>query len=132
MGTGGTVSGLINASFAKQQIIGFSALKGAFLKSEIEKLVQKDNWQINNDFHFGGYAKITEELVRFINEFKAKTQIPLDPVYTGKMMFGLCQMIQHDTFVPGSKILAIHTGGLQGITGMNSILKKKNLPLLHI
>lgn len=132
VGTGGTVSGLINASFAKQQIIGFSALKGAFLKSEIEKLVQKDNWQINNDFHFGGYAKITEELVRFINEFKAKTQIPLDPVYTGKMMFGLCQMLQHDTFVPGSKILAIHTGGLQGITGMNSILKKKNLPLLHI
>ncbi|WP_405384016.1 1-aminocyclopropane-1-carboxylate deaminase/D-cysteine desulfhydrase [Maribacter sp. LLG6340-A2] len=132
VGTGGTVSGLINASDPQQRIIGFSALKGDFLKAEVRKMVKKENWEINNDFHFGGYAKVTAQLVRFINEFKEKTQIPLDPIYTGKMMFGLYHMIQHDTFVPGTKILAIHTGGLQGITGMNSILKKKNLPLLHI
>lgn len=132
VGTGGTVSGLINASGPQQRIIGFSALKGDFLKAEVQKMVKKDNWEIRNDFHFGGYAKVTAQLVRFINEFKEKTQIPLDPIYTGKMMFGLYHMIKHDTFVPGTKILAIHTGGLQGITGMNSILKKKNLPLLHI
>ncbi|MEP2058894.1 MAG: pyridoxal-phosphate dependent enzyme [Maribacter litoralis] len=132
VGTGGTVSGVINASVLQQRIIGFSALKGDFLKAEIQKMVKKENWEVNNDFHFGRYAKVTEELVRFINDFKQKTQIPLDPIYTGKMMFGLCQMIKLDTFAPGTKILAIHTGGLQGITGMNSILKKKNLPLLHI
>ncbi|WP_437373107.1 1-aminocyclopropane-1-carboxylate deaminase/D-cysteine desulfhydrase [Maribacter litoralis] len=132
VGTGGTVSGVINASVLQQRIIGFSALKGDFLKAEIQKMVKKENWEVNNDFHFGGYAKVTEELVRFINDFKQKTQIPLDPIYTGKMMFGLYQMIKLDTFAPGTKILAIHTGGLQGITGMNSILKKKNLPLLHI
>ena len=132
VGTGGTVSGVINASVLQQRIIGFSALKGDFLKAEIQKMVKKENWEVNNDFHFGGYAKVTEELVRFINNFKQKTQIPLDPIYTGKMMFGLYQMIKLDTFAPGTKILAIHTGGLQGITGMNSILKKKNLPLLHI
>ncbi|WP_430424076.1 1-aminocyclopropane-1-carboxylate deaminase/D-cysteine desulfhydrase [Maribacter litoralis] len=132
VGTGGTVSGVINASALQQRIIGFSALKGDFLKAEIQKMVKKENWEVNNDFHFGGYAKVTEELVRFINDFKQKTQIPLDPIYTGKMMFGLYQMIKLDTFAPGTKILAIHTGGLQGITGMNSILKKKNLPLLHI
>lgn len=132
VGTGGTVSGVINASVLQQRIIGFSALKGDFLKAEIQKMVKKENWEVNNDFHFGGYAKVTEKLVRFINDFKQKTQIPLDPIYTGKMMFGLYQMIKLDTFAPGTKILAIHTGGLQGITGMNSILKKKNLPLLHI
>ena len=132
VGTGGTVAGVINASVLQQRIIGFSALKGDFLKAEIQKMVKKENWEVNNDFHFGGYAKVTEELVRFINDFKQKTQIPLDPIYTGKMMFGLYQMIKLDTFAPGTKILAIHTGGLQGITGMNSILKKKNLPLLHI
>jgi 1-aminocyclopropane-1-carboxylate deaminase len=80
----------------------------------------------------GGYAKISAELVAFINEFKLQTGIPLDPIYTGKMMFGLLEMLKNDNFAPGTRILAIHTGGLQGIQGMNEVLRKKNLPLLDI
>ncbi|MGO4921351.1 1-aminocyclopropane-1-carboxylate deaminase/D-cysteine desulfhydrase [Maribacter spongiicola] len=132
VGTGGTVSGLINASFSHQNVLGFSALKGDFLKDEIEKMVNNTRWQLLTDYHFGGYAKTSEELILFINEFKEKTGIPLDPIYTGKMIFGLFDMLKRDTFAPRTKILAIHTGGLQGIAGMNSVLKKKNLPLLHI
>ncbi|TVZ15411.1 1-aminocyclopropane-1-carboxylate deaminase/D-cysteine desulfhydrase [Maribacter sp. MAR_2009_72] len=131
-GTGGTVAGIINSAGDHQQVLGFSALKGDFLKKEIQGMVQGQNWNVMTDYHFGGYAKMTKELVDFINEFKEHTGIPLDPIYTGKMLFGLFNMIKHNTFAAGTKILAIHTGGLQGITGMNSVLKKKNLPLLNI
>ena len=132
VGTGGTVSGLINASNASQTVLGFSALKGDFLKSDIRKIVKKDNWRLITDYHFGGYAKINIELIDFINQFKATTDIPLDPIYTGKMLFGLLDMIKNDNFVPGTNILVIHTGGIQGVEGMNTVLKKKNLPLLTI
>ncbi|SNR75558.1 1-aminocyclopropane-1-carboxylate deaminase [Maribacter sedimenticola] len=132
VGTGGTVAGIIKSAGDHQQVLGFSALKGDFLKKEIQGMVQGQNWNVMTDYHFGGYAKMTKELVDFINEFKEHTGIPLDPVYTGKMLFGLVNMIKHNTFAAGTKILAIHTGGLQGITGMNSVLKKKNLPLLNI
>ena len=71
-------------------------------------------------------------LVDFINSFKEKFDIPLDPVYTGKLLFGLFDLIKKGYFRPQTKILAIHTGGLQGILGMNAILKKRNLALLKI
>ncbi|PIR12483.1 MAG: 1-aminocyclopropane-1-carboxylate deaminase, partial [Flavobacteriales bacterium CG11_big_fil_rev_8_21_14_0_20_35_7] len=74
---------------------------------------------------FGGYAKVSKELITFINEFKTETNIPLDAVYTGKMMFGLADLIRKGSFKKGSKILVIHTGGLQGNNGMNVFLKKK-------
>ena len=131
VGTGGTISGLINCSQPSQQILGFPALKGAFLKEDISKFVSKKTWKLVSDYHFGGYAKINLELIRFINEFKEKHDIPLDPVYTGKMMFGVLDLIQKGYFPKGSKILAIHTGGLQGIEGMNSKLKQKKLPLIE-
>lgn len=130
VGTGGTVSGLIKASKPNQQVLGFSALKGDFLKEDISKFVTKTNWNLISDYHFGGYAKINEALISFINDFKADYQIPLDPVYTGKMMFGIFDLIDKGFFPKGSKILAIHTGGLQGIAGMNAILKKKNLQII--
>ena len=130
VGTGGTISGLINCSKPSQQVLGFSALKGDFLKQDISKFATKSNWKLITDYHFGGYAKINTELISFINKFKNDYQIPLDPVYTGKMMFGIFDLIEKNHFPKGSKILAIHTGGLQGIEGMNSILKKKNLPIL--
>lgn len=132
VGTGGTVAGLINTAHEHQQVLGFTALKGDFLKNDIDTMVHKDNWRLVTAYHFGGYAKITEELVRFINDFKSETGIPLDPIYTGKMLFGLLHMIKNDNFVRGTKILAVHTGGIQGIDGMNSLLKKKNLPLLEL
>lgn len=132
VGTGGTIAGLINASNNNQQILGFPVLKGDFLEDNIKNLTGKLNWRLCSEYHFGGYAKISSELVAFINEFKLQTGIPLDPIYTGKMMFGLLEMIKNDNFAPGTRILAIHTGGLQGIQGMNEVLRKKNLPLLDI
>lgn len=131
VGTGGTVSGLINCSKPSQQILGFSALKGGFLKEDISKFVHKKNWQLFMDYHFGGYAKINKELISFINEFKSNNHIPLDPIYTGKMMFGIFDLIHKGFFPNDSKILAIHTGGLQGIDGMNIKLKAKGLPLIN-
>lgn len=127
VGTGGTISGLINSAKKHQKIIGFPALKGIFLTSEIKKYVkQTDNWSLNIDYHFGGYAKTSDELIRFINQFKKETNIPLDPIYTGKLLFGIVDVINKGEFEKGTKILAIHTGGLQGIAGMNAILRKKN------
>ncbi|MEO6348531.1 MAG: pyridoxal-phosphate dependent enzyme [Aquaticitalea sp.] len=130
IGTGGTISGIINSSQPNQKIIGFPALKGNFLREEIAKFATKNNWALMTDYHFGGYAKINLELISFINEFKAKYHIPLDPIYTGKLMYGIFDLMQKGYFPKGSKILAIHTGGLQGIEGMNLVLKQKNLPLI--
>ncbi len=89
-------------------------------------------WEIQTNYHFGGYAKVSIELIEFINAFKKNTGIPLDPVYTGKMMFGIFDLMDKGFFPKESKILAIHTGGLQGIQGMNSLLMKKKLPILSI
>ena len=130
VGTGGTISGLINTSQQHQKVMGFSALKGDFLQEDICKFATKNNWVLNTDYHFGGYAKINEDLVSFINAFKAKYKMQLDPIYTGKMLFGIMDMIAKHQFEKHSKILAIHTGGLQGISGMNQILKQKSMPLI--
>lgn len=130
VGTGGTISGLINSSKSNQKILGFPALKGDFLNQDISKFAEKSNWELKTDYHFGGYAKINVELIAFINQFKKTNNIPLDPIYTGKMMFGVFNLIQKGYFPKGTKILTIHTGGLQGIDGMNAILEKKNLPLI--
>ncbi len=127
VGTGGTIAGIINSTSSTQKVLGFSSLKGDFLKDEIAKLTAKDNWNLITDYHFGAYGKINNELIAFINKFKEETNIPLDPIYTGKMLFGLVDLIQKNTFKKGSKILAIHTGGLQGIEGMNKVLKQKGL-----
>jgi 1-aminocyclopropane-1-carboxylate deaminase len=130
VGTGGTISGLINCSKLRQQVLGFPALKGGFLKQDISKFVEQANWELISDYHFGGYAKINEGLINFMNQFKKDYGIPLDPVYTGKMMFGIVDLINENYFPEGSKILAIHTGGLQGINGMNAKLINRNLPII--
>ncbi|UGS23102.1 1-aminocyclopropane-1-carboxylate deaminase/D-cysteine desulfhydrase [Flavobacterium channae] len=131
VGTGGTFSGLINSSNEKQQLIGFSSLKGAFLSDVIRNFAEKTNWEINDDYHFGGYGKVTDEFIHFLNSFYNQTNIPLDPVYTGKMVFGILEMIKNGYFAPKSKILMIHTGGLQGIKGMNFALQKKNKEIIQ-
>lgn len=133
VGTGGTLAGLINSARPGQEVLGFSSLKGDFLDKEIGKIaICKDNWRLVNDYHFGGYAKINEKLISFINQYYRSTTIPLDPVYTGKMMYGLVDMIRNNRFEKNSRILAIHTGGHQGIEGMNQKLKKKKLPLICV
>ena len=128
VGTGGTISGIINSSQPHQKILGFPALKGDFLQEDISKFARNTNWDLITDYHFGGYAKINTELISFINQFKESYGIPLDPIYTGKMMYGILDLKRKGFFQKGSKILAIHTGGLQGIGGMNLRLKKQQLP----
>ncbi|MBL6446122.1 1-aminocyclopropane-1-carboxylate deaminase/D-cysteine desulfhydrase [Fulvivirga sp. 29W222] len=122
VGTGGTISGVISASDKYQQVIGFSALKGDFLIDDVKNFLSTYqhnrplslNWQIETDYHFGGYAKTTSKLINFIRQFEAAHDIPLDQVYTGKMMYGVYDKISKGYFDEGAKILAIHTGGLQG------------------
>lgn len=130
VGTGGTISGIINSAKLHQKILGFPALKGDFLQDEIRNFVQNKNWELIPDYHFGGYGKITTELIGFINDFFEKTKVPLDPIYTGKMFFGVMNMIENNYFPPNSKILLIHTGGLQGVQGMNNKLRNKQLPII--
>lgn len=132
VGTGGTISGLINCSKNGQQVLGFPALKGSFLREDICKFVSKSNWDLITEYHFGGYAKVSEELILFINEFYQKHKIPLDPIYTGKTMFGVMDLINKNYFPQNSKILVIHTGGLQGIAGMNNLLKQKKQLQINI
>lgn len=131
IGTGGTISGIINSALPHQKILGFPALKGDFLQDEIRNFVRNDNWELILDYHFGGYGKVNSVLVDFINRFLEKTKIPLDPIYTGKMVFGVVDLIEKNYFPENSKILLIHTGGLQGIKGMNLKLKNKGVPILH-
>lgn len=132
VGTGGTISGIINCSKGSQQVLGFPALKGDFLREDICKFASKSNWNLITDYHFEGYGKVSEELIRFINEFYHNHKIPLDPVYTGKMAFGVLDLISKNYFPENSKILMIHTGGLQGIAGMNKVLKQKKQLEIHI
>lgn len=131
IGTGGTISGIINSVLSHQKVLGFPALKGDFLQDEIRNFVRQDNWELITDYHFGGYGKVTNDLIDWINQFYEQTQIPLDPVYTGKMVFGIVDLITKNYFPENAKILLIHTGGLQGIQGMNLKLKNKGLPILH-
>jgi 1-aminocyclopropane-1-carboxylate deaminase len=130
VGTGGTISGLINSALPHQKILGFPALKGDFLTDEIRIFAKQDNWNLISDYHFGGYGKVNLELIEFINTFLEDTKVPLDPIYTGKMVFGVIDLIHKNYFPEHSKIVLIHTGGLQGIEGMNIKLKQKKLPIL--
>jgi 1-aminocyclopropane-1-carboxylate deaminase len=132
VGTGGTISGIINSSFPHQKVLGFPALKGDFLIDEICKFVQNKNWQLITDYHFGGYGKVNPEVITFINHFFVENQIPLDPIYTAKMVFGVFDLVNRNYFPPHSKILLIHTGGIQGIAGMNIKLKNKNLQTVNV
>ena len=129
IGTGGTISGIINSSSDNQKVLGFPAIKGSEnLEKDITMWTTKQNWKLISDYHFGGYSKISEELIQFIMDFYQKHDIPLDAIYTGKMMFGILDLIDKDYFPRGSSILTIHTGGLQGNKGMN---KRFHLNLPH-
>ncbi len=136
-GTGATITGIILSLINNQKAIGFQALKAdSYIKNEVttgldkflnstDFLKQQDNWQINEEYHFGGYAKTKQELTDFIAQFKNDNNIPLDPIYTGKMMFGIYDLIKKGKIKKGETIVAVHTGGLQGIEGVN-FLKKRN------
>jgi 1-aminocyclopropane-1-carboxylate deaminase len=119
VGTGTTMAGLIEASANHQQVLGISALKISDrvvneLTDYINLNTSKSNWTIIYDYHFGGYAKKTSELIQFMNNIFAEEHVPTDFVYTGKMFFAVYDLIRRNYFKPGSKLLLIHTGGLQG------------------
>lgn len=114
VGTGGTITGLIEASQAHQQVLGFSALQGSFLKDEVAQLTSKTNWTILDDYCCGGYAKTSTALIQFIRDFETEFAIPLEQVYTAKMLMGIFDLIEKDYFPAGSRLLVIHSGGLQG------------------
>lgn len=123
-GTGGTAAGMITALDAKQKLIGFSVLKGNWMEAEIQKCLslqgdakKRHKWSVNNEYHFGGYAKFDQRLIDFMNNFKKNQDIPLDPIYTGKLLFGIYDLVAKGYFKPGARIVAIHTGGLQGLAG---------------
>ena len=124
-GTAGTVSGIITGLGGKAETIGIAVLKGDFLAAEVNYWLNETqhtnltNWRIINNYHFGGYARFDSKLIEFINAFKLENHVPLDPVYTGKMMFAVTDLIRKFYFPQGSRVLAIHTGGLQGIRGFN-------------
>lgn len=132
-GTGTTLAGLCEAVPEPVSVLGFAALKNAgFLRTDVEHLLRQplSNWRINLDYHFGGFAKTHPQLTAFIEEFELKTGIPLEPVYTGKMLYALYDLIKKHTFKPGQRIIALHTGGLQGKRGYQGYDFEKKQPRL--
>lgn len=129
VGTGGSVAGISKFSEDNQKVLGFKVVKDSSLENKVFEWSKKKNVDFF-DASYGGYGKINDKIVEFINDFKLKFKIPLDPIYTGKMMKHVFEMIDEDFFPENSKILCFHTGGLQGIEGANIQLKKKNKNLI--
>jgi len=120
VGTGGTLVGMIQGLKGEHNILGFSALKGGtFLNEQVRKWLETgsssyNNWHIETEYHFGGYGKRTQILLDFIHRQQSTHGLPLDPVYTSKMFFGVLDKIAGGMFKRGSVVMAVHTGGLQG------------------
>ncbi|MBJ6107732.1 1-aminocyclopropane-1-carboxylate deaminase/D-cysteine desulfhydrase [Hymenobacter sp. BT523] len=126
VGTGGTLAGLLTGLAGQQQAVGVAALKnGGFLRAEIDALTRQasgrafSNYSLETGYHFGGYAKYSAELLGFIRAFEERHGVLLDPIYTGKLLFGVLDMIARGDFAPGSTVVAIHTGGQQAWAGWN-------------
>lgn len=122
-GSGGTLAGLIEGADINTNVLGIAVLKKAdYLLDEIKVLstraAQQTNWQLLCDHHNGGYGKFSAELWQFCQTMNHEYQLPLEPIYSGKMMYALWQLIQQDYFPVGSEITAIHTGGMQGLDGL--------------
>lgn len=119
-GTGTTLAGLRASASADISVLGIAALKNnSFLETDINQLIPENNkpYYINNDYAFGGFAKTSPELLNFMAEFEYKTAITLEPVYTGKLFYALYDLIKQGYFKRGQRIIALHTGGLQGNRG---------------
>ncbi len=134
-GTGGTMAGIISGLSHRHnshcKVLGFPAMKGGqFLQAFIEQLLSRQNlssntipWQLFYQWSFGGFGKLNRQLAVFLDDFEQKYQIDLDPIYTAKMMYAIVSMAEANFFSPGSRIVAIHTGGLQGRRGMHNKLQ---------
>ncbi|SDI11888.1 1-aminocyclopropane-1-carboxylate deaminase [Chryseobacterium taeanense] len=129
VGTGGTIAGISKFCEENQKVIGFKAVSDSSMENRISQLTSRENFSLI-DSAFGGYGKINDENIRFINDFKEHYGIPLEPIYTGKMMQKIFEMIDEEFFPENSKIMCFHTGGLQGIEGANMLLEKQNRNLI--
>ena len=118
-GTGGTASGILSQKNKHHKLLVFSALKGDFLRDEIIVMTGLSNFELQTDYHFGGYARTKPELIAFINQFYKKHQIILDPIYNGKGLYGIVDLIRQEKISKGSKIVWVLTGGQQGNTAWN-------------
>ena len=116
VGTGTMLSGLIAGALPGQKIIGIPVLKDDSLEQKIKALVLTDrhDFELNYNYHFGGYAKYNPELIRFMNNWYEQYGIPTDFVYTGKLFFALHDLLSKDALNKENNILCIHSGGLQG------------------
>ena len=125
-GTATTLAGMVNAVSEDKQVSGFSALKGAsFLSADVQQMLKNKpcgnkDWLIHLQYHFGGFAKTSPDLLDFISQFEHAQSIKLEPVYTGKMLYGIYDLIRQGYFKSGQTIIALHTGGLQGNRGFIS------------
>ena len=123
VGTGGTLAGLLTGLAGRQQAVGVAALKnGGFLRAEVDALTSAagaacENYSLHTDYHFGGYARYSVPLLEFIGRFRQQHGVLLDPIYTGKLLFGVLDLIERGHFQRGSTVVAIHTGGLQAWAG---------------
>ncbi len=127
-GTGTTAAGIINGIAQHQlstQFHGVPVLKnGEFLRKDIDAFVEKPKiYDLHTDYHFGGYGKVNDELIRFVKQFVSSTGILIEPIYTGKMLYALYDLAAKNYFSRGSQILAIHTGGIWGLLGMKDEFK---------
>ena len=130
VGTGGTIAGISKFAEPHQKVIGIKVVQDDSLENLVKNWSEKSNFELLNALD-ARYGKITDDNIRFINDFYKQYQIPLDPIYTGKMMQKLLQLIDDNYFEKGTKILAFHTGGLQAIAGANQQLQKKNKTLIQ-
>ncbi|MFE8727665.1 1-aminocyclopropane-1-carboxylate deaminase/D-cysteine desulfhydrase [Aeromonas hydrophila] len=121
--SGGTLAGLIAGKRAPQQILAIAVLKGgSFIADEVRRLhpaaADTPGWRISLDHHDGGYAKFSPALWQWVQAFSAETGLPLEPIYSGKAMWGLFRELAAGRIPRGSKIVFIHTGGMQGLAGL--------------
>ena len=141
VGTGGTLAGLalgLAGAAYPARAVGVAALKGAgFLRAEVDALTRAaagqalTNYELHTGYHFGGYAKLPAELRAFIQQFQADYGVLLDPIYTSKLLFGVCALIDTEHFAPGSTVVAVHTGGLQAWGGYVPAASTATGPLLR-
>lgn len=130
VGTGGTFSGLVQASTG-QEVLGFVVVQDSEIEKTVKRFVESNKkWELLHDHSFGSYGVFPPELISFINHFYQKHEILLDPLYTGKMVFGIFTLIKNNQWRWGKDILIIHTGGIQGIQGANQLLKRQGREII--
>jgi 1-aminocyclopropane-1-carboxylate deaminase/D-cysteine desulfhydrase-like pyridoxal-dependent ACC family enzyme len=122
VGSGGTLAGLSSAAADGQRVVGIPVVNDASLQNKISRLLaqsNRNNWRLLYGYIFGDYGKVTPELLDFMRNFHGGTGVPLEPVYTGKLFYAVYDLIEQRYFSRGTRIVIVHTGGLQGNAGFS-------------